>query len=145
MSMCVLGMSEEFKEIGIAVNALWPRTGIATAAINLIAGHEQQEACRTPEIMVSFSVSYRVLSRLPYRASSSLYQVVFCFSFSTFLPLYRVLSCLLSNLLGFLIECFPVSLTTPSRLLRVFSSLPYCTLTKTSLFPYKHFPKNKIL
>ena len=33
MSMCVLGMAEEFKADGIAFNALWPRTGIATAAI----------------------------------------------------------------------------------------------------------------
>lgn len=33
MSMCVLGMSEEFKDEGVAVNALWPRTAIATAAV----------------------------------------------------------------------------------------------------------------
>jgi citronellol/citronellal dehydrogenase len=33
MSMCVLGMAEEFKEIGIAVNSIWPRTAIATAAV----------------------------------------------------------------------------------------------------------------
>ena len=33
MSMCVLGMAEEFKDMGIAVNALWPRTAIATAAV----------------------------------------------------------------------------------------------------------------
>src|SRR5919198_334995 len=40
MSMCVLGWAEEFKERGIAVNALWPRTVIATAALNLLGGDE---------------------------------------------------------------------------------------------------------
>ncbi|HEY2749748.1 NAD(P)-dependent oxidoreductase [Phenylobacterium sp.] len=52
MSMCVLGMSAEFKDDGIAFNALWPRTGIATAAIrNALAGEEGMRRCRTPEIM----------------------------------------------------------------------------------------------
>ena len=40
MSMCVLGHAEEFKNHGIAVNALWPRTAIATAAVgNLLGGN----------------------------------------------------------------------------------------------------------
>lgn len=52
MSMCVLGMAEEFKDDGIAFNALWPRTGIATAAIQFaLAGDEGMKRCRTPEIM----------------------------------------------------------------------------------------------
>jgi citronellol/citronellal dehydrogenase len=51
MSMCVLGMAEEFREQGVAFNALWPRTVIATAAINMIGGQEMMEASRTPEIM----------------------------------------------------------------------------------------------
>jgi citronellol/citronellal dehydrogenase len=52
MSMCVLGMAEEFKDDGIAFNALWPRTGIATAAIrNALAGDDGMLMCRTPEIM----------------------------------------------------------------------------------------------
>jgi citronellol/citronellal dehydrogenase len=52
MSMCVLGMAAEFKEDGIAFNALWPRTGIATAAIQFaLAGEEGMRQCRTPEIM----------------------------------------------------------------------------------------------
>ncbi len=52
MSLCVLGMSEEFRQDGIAVNALWPRTGIATAAIrNLLGGEEAVRHCRKPEIM----------------------------------------------------------------------------------------------
>ena len=52
MSMCVLGMAAEFKDDGIAFNALWPRTGIATAAIQFALGGEQgMRQCRTPEIM----------------------------------------------------------------------------------------------
>jgi citronellol/citronellal dehydrogenase len=52
MSMCVLGMAGELKPDGIAVNALWPRTGIATAAIrNALGGDEGMKQCRTPDIM----------------------------------------------------------------------------------------------
>ncbi|MBI1684545.1 SDR family oxidoreductase [Caulobacter hibisci] len=52
MSMCVLGMAEEFRSDGIAFNALWPRTGIATAAIQFaLTGEEGLRHCRTPEIM----------------------------------------------------------------------------------------------
>jgi citronellol/citronellal dehydrogenase len=50
MSMCVLGMAEEFKRDGIAVNALWPRTAIDTAALAMIPGVDTA-ACRTPEIL----------------------------------------------------------------------------------------------
>ena len=50
MSMCVLGMAEEFREAGVAVNALWPRTVIATAALQMIPGAEA-ERCRKPDIM----------------------------------------------------------------------------------------------
>ena len=50
MSMCVLGMAEEFREAGIAVNALWPRTIIATAALQVIPGAESERG-RTPEIV----------------------------------------------------------------------------------------------
>jgi citronellol/citronellal dehydrogenase len=50
MSMCVLGMSEEFKRDGIAVNALWPRTAIDTAALAMIPGIDTS-TCRTPEIL----------------------------------------------------------------------------------------------
>ena len=38
MSMCVLGMAEEFREEGVAVNALWPRTAIWTAAMRMLGG-----------------------------------------------------------------------------------------------------------
>jgi citronellol/citronellal dehydrogenase len=52
MSMCVLGMAEEFASEGVAVNALWPRTAIATAAVqNLLGGEDAIRGCRTPEIM----------------------------------------------------------------------------------------------
>ncbi len=52
MSMCVLGMAEEFRKAGIAFNALWPRTVIETAAVlNLLGGSDVASKGRTPEIM----------------------------------------------------------------------------------------------
>ncbi|MGO3926824.1 NAD(P)-dependent oxidoreductase [Rhodopseudomonas pseudopalustris] len=52
MSMVVLGLSGELKRAGIAVNALWPRTTIATAAVgNLLGGDAMIRCSRTPEIM----------------------------------------------------------------------------------------------
>lgn len=52
MSLCVLGMAEEFKEQGVAVNALWPRTAIATAAVkNFLGGDDVMNISRTTEIM----------------------------------------------------------------------------------------------
>jgi citronellol/citronellal dehydrogenase len=52
MSLCVLGMAGEFRKQGIAVNALWPRTTIATAAVrNLLGGEAMVRASRKPEIM----------------------------------------------------------------------------------------------
>jgi citronellol/citronellal dehydrogenase len=50
MSQCVLGMAEEFRAQGVAVNALWPRTVIRTAALAMIPGVDPAR-CRTPEIM----------------------------------------------------------------------------------------------
>ncbi|XP_041977988.1 hydroxysteroid dehydrogenase-like protein 2 isoform X1 [Aricia agestis] len=49
MSMCVLGMSEEFKPLNIGVNALWPRTAIATAAIEMLTG--DTSTSRKPDIV----------------------------------------------------------------------------------------------
>ena len=60
MSMCVLGMSEEFRKDGIAVNALWPRTAIDTAALQMIPGVDTA-ACRTPEILAD--AAYIILNR----------------------------------------------------------------------------------
>lgn len=50
MSMCVLGMAEEFRPLGIGVNALWPRSIIATAALQVIPGAHPERG-RTPEIV----------------------------------------------------------------------------------------------
>jgi citronellol/citronellal dehydrogenase len=50
MSMCTLGHAGEFKPHGIAVNSLWPRTAIATAALQMIPGVDVAK-CRTPEIL----------------------------------------------------------------------------------------------
>ena len=61
MSLCVLGMAEEFLDQGIAVNALWPRTVIATAAIRLLEGAVEEAECRTPEIMAD--AAHAVLCR----------------------------------------------------------------------------------
>lgn len=60
MSMCVLGMSEEFRRDGIAVNALWPRTAIDTAALQMIPGIDTA-ACRKPEILAD--AAYIILNR----------------------------------------------------------------------------------
>ena len=57
MSMCVLGMAEELRERGIAVNALWPRTVIATAALNLLGGDALARHGRTPEIVADAAVA----------------------------------------------------------------------------------------
>ena len=58
MSMCVLGHAAEFRQYGIAVNALWPRTVIQTAALQMIPGIKP-EHCRTPEILAD--AAYQVL------------------------------------------------------------------------------------
>jgi citronellol/citronellal dehydrogenase len=60
MSMCVLGMAEEFKREGIAVNALWPRTAIDTAALQMIPGVDT-DFCRKPEILSD--TAYIILNR----------------------------------------------------------------------------------
>ncbi len=51
MSLCVLGMAEEFRKAGIAFNALWPRTAVATAAMDLIGGPDVRTKCRKDTIM----------------------------------------------------------------------------------------------
>jgi citronellol/citronellal dehydrogenase len=52
MSMCVLGLADELRKDGIAVNALWPRTTIATAAVNnLLGGDQLMRMSRTPDIL----------------------------------------------------------------------------------------------
>jgi citronellol/citronellal dehydrogenase len=62
MSMCVLGMSEELRPDGIAVNALWPRTPIDTSAVrNLLGGEEVVRGSRKPEILAD--AAYLILTR----------------------------------------------------------------------------------
>ena len=62
MSLCVLGMAEEFKQDGVAVNALWPRTAIATAAIkNTLGGDSIMNISRSPEIMAD--AAYVILTK----------------------------------------------------------------------------------
>ena len=60
MSMCVIGMSEEFKNDGLAVNALWPKTIIDTAALRLVPGIDS-EASRDPNIMAD--AAYSILTK----------------------------------------------------------------------------------
>ena len=51
MSMCVIGMSSEFKKYNIAVNALWTKTAINTAALAMLGGLVSPEQCRNPKIV----------------------------------------------------------------------------------------------
>jgi citronellol/citronellal dehydrogenase len=70
MSMCVLGMAEELRADGIAVNALWPRTVINTAALQMIPGVDPKLA-RMPEILAD--AAYAILRRDARRHTGNLY------------------------------------------------------------------------
>lgn len=61
MSMCVLGMSAEFAEQGVAVNALWPKTVVYTAALAMLGDAVKPDYCRTPEIVADSA--YHILKR----------------------------------------------------------------------------------
>jgi citronellol/citronellal dehydrogenase len=61
MSLCALGMAEEFRADGIAVNALWPRTVILTAALAMLGGITPPQNCRKPEIMAD--AAHAILTR----------------------------------------------------------------------------------
>lgn len=71
MSMCVLGMAEEFKSKGISVNALWPKTAIHTAAIEMLTGPDSNQFSRKPEIMAD--AAYEILSKDPRSSSGKFY------------------------------------------------------------------------
>ena len=72
MSMCVLGMAEEFKRDGIAFNALWPRTAIATAAVkNLLGGDAAIRGSRKPEIMAD--AAHIILTRNSWDFTGNFY------------------------------------------------------------------------
>jgi citronellol/citronellal dehydrogenase len=60
MTQYTIGMAEEFKEMGIAINSLWPKTIIATAAIKMLMGEDGMKRCRTPEIMAD--AAYEILT-----------------------------------------------------------------------------------
>ncbi|MFM7533591.1 MAG: SDR family oxidoreductase [Rubrivivax sp.] len=60
MSECTLGHAGEFRPLGIAVNSLWPRTAIATAALQMIPGVDTR-LCRTPEILAD--AAWHILTR----------------------------------------------------------------------------------
>ncbi len=57
MSLCVLGLAEELRDRGIAVNALWPRTVIATSALNLLGGEALARHGRRPEIVADAALA----------------------------------------------------------------------------------------
>jgi citronellol/citronellal dehydrogenase len=71
MSMCTLGMAEEFRAFGIAVNSLWPRTTIATAAIEVNFPEAILKASRKPAIMAD--AAYAILDRDSRRATGNFY------------------------------------------------------------------------
>jgi citronellol/citronellal dehydrogenase len=72
MSMCVLGMAEELKPHRIAVNALWPKTVIATAAVqNLLGGDEVMKGSRTPEIIAD--AAHFILTRPSHEQTGSFF------------------------------------------------------------------------
>jgi citronellol/citronellal dehydrogenase len=71
MSMCTLGMAEEFKAQGIAVNSLWPQTTIATAAIEVNFPKEIYQASRTADIMAD--AAYAILTKDSREATGNFY------------------------------------------------------------------------
>lgn len=72
MSMCTLGMASEFMGSGIAVNSLWPRTAIATAAVqNLLGGDNAMRRARKPEIMAD--AAYEILTRPSRETTGNFY------------------------------------------------------------------------
>jgi citronellol/citronellal dehydrogenase len=71
MSLCVLGMAAELRPQGIAVNALWPRTVILTAALAMLGGAVPHERCRKPEIMGD--AAHAVLTRDSRTATGNFY------------------------------------------------------------------------
>jgi citronellol/citronellal dehydrogenase len=72
MSMCTLGMAAEFADDGIAFNSLWPRTIIATAAVqNLLGGDEAMRRSRKPEIVAD--AAYAIVTRPSRECTGNLF------------------------------------------------------------------------
>lgn len=57
MSFCTFAMSEEFKRSGISINSLWPKTAIATSAINMLGGEPMMQRARKPDIMADAALA----------------------------------------------------------------------------------------
>jgi len=72
MSMCTIGMAEEFRDAGIAFNGLWPRTIIATAAVqNLLGGDEAMARSRRPELVAD--AAHAVVTRPSRECTGNLF------------------------------------------------------------------------
>ncbi len=72
MSLCVLGMAEEFRQQGIGVNALWPITAVDTAAVRNVIGDDRMALmCRKPEIMADAAMA--ILNRDPARCTGNFF------------------------------------------------------------------------
>lgn len=71
--MCVLGMAEEFKSKGVSVNALWPKTAIHTAAIEMLTGPDSNQFSRKPDIMAD--AAYEILSKDPRSIKSGQFYI----------------------------------------------------------------------
>lgn len=71
MSMCTLGMAEEFKKIPIAVNALWPRMLVYTAPVEMLSGQDSFNYSRKPDVMSD--AAYAILVRDPKAFTGNFY------------------------------------------------------------------------
>ncbi|MBN1959245.1 MAG: NAD(P)-dependent oxidoreductase [Desulfuromonadales bacterium] len=71
MSMTVIGLAAEFSDQGIAVNALWPKTVIQTAALEMLGGLVKAEQCRKPDIMAD--AAYALMCRDSRQYSGQFY------------------------------------------------------------------------
>ncbi len=76
MSLCVLGLAEEFRKDGVGVNALWPRTVIRTAALNMLVGTPlaqmlTPENCREPRILAD--AAHAILTQDPATCTGNFY------------------------------------------------------------------------
>lgn len=69
--MCVLGMAREFKDEGVGVNALWPKTAIATAAVEMLLGENSSLYSRKPEIVAD--AAYAILTKNPKEVTGNFF------------------------------------------------------------------------
>ncbi|SDJ31200.1 short chain dehydrogenase [Paraburkholderia steynii] len=107
MSLFTLALASEFKDRGVAVNSLWPRTAIATAAVrNEIGGADLIAACRTPEIVAD--AAHYILTRPSRDCSGNFFSMTKCY--------WRLVSGTSRNTTSRLaLHCRPTSLLRPCR------------------------------